>query len=79
MNNAAKYPFRDENALLDFDPFEFHFQSSIVPRRIDSCHITTSRLVTCPPALGDDLGHVVNLSLRAAEGTKLVMLLVRCS
>jgi len=37
----------------------------------------TIRLVTSPPALGDDLGHVVNLSLRTAEGTKLFVLLVK--
>jgi len=31
---------------------------------------STTRLVTRPPALGDDLGHLVHLSLRTAEGTE---------
>jgi hypothetical protein len=30
-----------------------------------------NRLVTRTPRLGDDVGHLLNLSLRAAEGTEL--------
>ena len=72
------FHFVMKNALLDFCPFELNFQSSITRADSDSHHITT-RLVTSPPALGDDLSHVVNLSLRTAEGTKLLMLLVKSS
>lgn len=33
---------------------------------------TVTHLVTSPPALSDDLGHVVNLSLRTAECAELL-------
>jgi hypothetical protein len=40
-----------------------------------------NRLVTRTPRLGDDVGHLLNLSLRAAEGTELCgvsVCLLRC-
>lgn len=36
-----------------------------------SSPVRNNRLVTSAPGLGDDLGHLVNLSLRTAEGTEL--------
>jgi len=41
--------------------------------------LEAKRLVTSATGFGDDLGHLVNLSLRTTEGTELIEMLMSVS